>query len=90
MARQRMASSNIKRQRDRLTGPGSPVEMLPVQSVTVAQAMTIEGEVAALTFDQGTESEISFRLSFEQAKALGKILSDLASVAAPSNLPLPS
>jgi hypothetical protein len=64
--------------------------MLPVQSVTVAQAMTIEGEVAALTFDQGTESEISFRLSIEQAKALGKILSDLMSAAAPSNSPLPS
>lgn len=84
MTRQRMASSNVKRQRDRLAGPGSPVEMLGAQSVTVAQAMTIDGEIAALTFDQGTDSEISFRLSFQQAKALGGILGNLTPMVAPA------
>ena len=77
MARRRMAASNLKSQQATAEGPWLYVQTLPVESINAGQMPTPDGEIVALTFDRGLETEISFRLPFAEAEELGRLLLSL-------------
>lgn len=77
MARRRMAASDLKSQQATAEGPWLYVQTLPVESINAGQMPTPDGEIVALTFDRGLETEISFRLPFQEAEELARLLLSL-------------
>lgn len=77
-ARRRMAASKVQSQRHTaMEGPYVFLQAAPVRTIDAGQFLTTDGETIALTFDQGLDTEMSFRLSFQHAEELGRLLLSL-------------
>ena len=77
MARRRMAASSLPSQQATAEGPWLYAQTLPVASINARRMPAPDGEIIALTFDRGQETEIAFRLSLQEAEQLDQLLLSL-------------